>query len=129
MGLYLTGFYNTSWVMAMSLVLSNTAGATKKSFTAVSLAICYAIGNIIGPHFFLDSQKPYYELGIGTMMVAFVIMVICGGLNRSVVVPPLLYFRSFTLILTGTFAYVRTTPVSRLFTTGCYMPRPKSKKT
>jgi hypothetical protein len=66
----------------------------------VSLAICYAIGNIIGPHFFLDSQKPYYELGIGAMMVAFVIMAICGGLYRSVVVPPPLCFRSFTLILT-----------------------------
>ncbi|KAG9196822.1 hypothetical protein G6514_003951 [Epicoccum nigrum] len=70
--------------MAMSLVSSNTAGATKKSFTVVSLAICYAISNIIGPHFFLDSQKPYYELGIGTMMVAFVIMAICGGLYRYV---------------------------------------------
>jgi MFS family permease len=94
MGLYLTGFYNTSWVMAMSLVSSNTAGATKKSFTAVSLAICYAIGNIVGPHFFLDSQKPYYQLGIGAMMVAFVTMAICGGLYRFVVVSPLFGFRS-----------------------------------
>lgn len=113
----------------MSLVSSNTAGAAKKSFTAVSLAVCYAIGNIVGPHFFLDSQKPYYELGIGAMMVAFVIMAICGGLYRSVAVPPLLCFRSFTLILTGTSAYVRTTPVSRLFTTACYRPQPKSQRT
>ncbi|RAQ99514.1 asparagine synthase [Stemphylium lycopersici] len=84
MGLYLTGFYNTSWVMAMSLVSSNTAGATKKSFTAVSLAICYAVGNIVGPHFFLDSEKPYYHSGIDAMMVAFATMAVCGGLYRYI---------------------------------------------
>ncbi|KAI0446137.1 major facilitator superfamily domain-containing protein [Xylaria telfairii] len=40
-GLYLTGFYNVSWVIAMSLVSSNTAGGTKKSFVSVSMAVSY----------------------------------------------------------------------------------------
>ncbi|PVI02691.1 allantoin permease [Periconia macrospinosa] len=84
LGLYLTGFYNTSWVMAMSLISSNTAGATKKSFASVSMAICYAIGNIVGPHFFLDSQKPEYSLGISTMIISFVTMAICGSLYWSI---------------------------------------------
>ena len=44
MGLYLTGFYNVSWVMAMSLISSNTAGGTKKSFGSASMAIFY--GNV-----------------------------------------------------------------------------------
>lgn len=45
MGLYLMGFYNVSWVMAMSLISSNTAGATKKSLGSVSMAIFYGSVN------------------------------------------------------------------------------------
>lgn len=41
MGLYLMGFYNVSWILAMSLISSNTAGATKKSFGSGSMAIFY----------------------------------------------------------------------------------------
>ncbi|KAM4057773.1 major facilitator superfamily protein [Hirsutella rhossiliensis] len=78
MGLYLTGFYNVSWVLAMSLISSNTAGATKKSFVSVSMAISYAVGNMVGPQFFLESQKPQYHLGIGVMIFSFVMMAVCG---------------------------------------------------
>ncbi|KAI9730900.1 MAG: hypothetical protein M1834_005618 [Cirrosporium novae-zelandiae] len=76
MGLYLTGFYNVSWVMAMSLISSNVAGATKKSFGSVS------VGNMIGPQFFLDSQKPHYQSGISAMISSFCIMAACGILYR-----------------------------------------------
>lgn len=38
---YLMGFYNTSWVMVMSLVTSNNGGTTKRSFALVSVAITY----------------------------------------------------------------------------------------
>lgn len=47
MGLYLTGFYNTSYILAMSLVASNTSGATKKSFVSVSMAIAYGMSVIL----------------------------------------------------------------------------------
>lgn len=47
MGLYLTGFYNVSWVMAMSLISSNTAGATKKSFASISMAVSYGKNDLI----------------------------------------------------------------------------------
>ncbi|KJZ74787.1 hypothetical protein HIM_05904 [Hirsutella minnesotensis 3608] len=77
-GLYMTGFYNVSWVLAMSLISSNTAGATKKSFVSVSMAISYAVGNMIGPQFFLDRQKPQYKLGISAMIIAFIMMAVCG---------------------------------------------------
>lgn len=110
MGLYLMGFYNVSWVLAMSLISSNTAGATKKSLGSVSIGIFYgsvnpflplqwleimaacantlcfekAVGNIIGPQFFLDSQRPHYTLGIGAMIFSFLIMAFCGIVYRSV---------------------------------------------
>ncbi|KAK2816029.1 hypothetical protein FQN49_008055, partial [Arthroderma sp. PD_2] len=74
MGVYLTGFYNIAWTMALSLVASNTAGATKKSFVSVSIAIAHGVGGLIGPQFFLDSQKPHYQLGLGAMIASLIIM-------------------------------------------------------
>lgn len=40
-GVYLMGFYNVPWVFMLSLSSSNTAGATKKSFMGVSIAVSY----------------------------------------------------------------------------------------
>jgi len=40
-GVYLMGFYNVPWVFMLSLSSSNVAGATKKSFMGVSIAIIY----------------------------------------------------------------------------------------
>lgn len=40
-GVYLMGFYNVPWVFLISLSSSNTAGATKKSFMGISIAIVY----------------------------------------------------------------------------------------
>lgn len=40
-GVYLMGFYNVPWVFMLSLSSSNTAGATKKSFMGVSIAVVY----------------------------------------------------------------------------------------
>ncbi|KAI0473398.1 major facilitator superfamily domain-containing protein [Xylariaceae sp. FL0804] len=79
-GVYIMGFYNVPWVFMLSLQSSNTGGATKKSFMGISVAVVYAVGNIIGPQLFLDSQSPTYELGIGAMMCAFAVMAAAGVL-------------------------------------------------
>ncbi|KAM5468272.1 hypothetical protein MauCBS54593_005013 [Microsporum audouinii] len=78
MGVYLTGFYNIAWTMALSLVASNTAGATKKSFVSASIAIAHGVGGLVGPQFFLDSQKPHYQLGLGAMIASLIMMAACG---------------------------------------------------
>ncbi|KDN67530.1 putative major facilitator superfamily transporter [Colletotrichum sublineola] len=77
-GVYIMGFYNVPWVFMLSLNSSNTAGTTKKSFMGVTVAVCYATGNIIGPQLFLSSQAPRYPLGIGAMMFAFALMAVSG---------------------------------------------------
>ncbi|TDZ33967.1 putative transporter [Colletotrichum spinosum] len=77
-GVYIMGFYNVPWVFMLSLNSSNTAGATKKHFMAITVAVCYAVGNIIGPQFFLSSQAPTYSLGIASMMFAFALMSVSG---------------------------------------------------
>jgi len=42
-GVYIMGFYNVPWVLALSLQTSNTGGTTKKSFVSVSIAIFYGM--------------------------------------------------------------------------------------
>lgn len=37
-----------------------------------------AVGNIIGPQFFLSTQAPTYVLGIGAMLCAFALMAAAG---------------------------------------------------
>jgi hypothetical protein len=37
-----------------------------------------AVGNIVGPQFFLDRQAPTYALGIGSMLCAFALMAATG---------------------------------------------------
>lgn len=44
-GVYIMGFYNVPWVLALSLQTSNTSGTGKKSFVSISIAIFY--GEII----------------------------------------------------------------------------------
>lgn len=105
-GVYIMGFYNVPWVFMLSLQSSNTAGATKKSFMGVSVAIVYgkhffhssqmfdsrplwhkdpsantvnsAVGNIVGPQLFLSTQAPRYQLGISAMIFAFALMAAAG---------------------------------------------------
>lgn len=109
MGVYLTGFYNIAWSMTLSLVASNTPGATKKSFVSASIAIAHGniflqistqtildtylyisnlreigVGGLVGPQFFLESQKPHYQLGLGAMIVSLIMMAVCGAIYGSV---------------------------------------------
>ncbi|KAJ5618004.1 Major facilitator superfamily domain general substrate transporter [Penicillium hordei] len=77
-GIYIMGFYNVPWVLALSLQTSNTSGTTKKSFVSISVAVFYAVGNIIGPQFFRNDQAPHYPLGIGAMLCCFAIMTVTG---------------------------------------------------
>lgn len=77
-GIYLMGFYNVPWCLMLALTSSNTTGSTKKTFMSVSVAVWYAVGNIIGPYFFKSSQAPYYKTGIHAMQASFCIMAFTG---------------------------------------------------
>ncbi|KAH9907482.1 major facilitator superfamily domain-containing protein [Xylariomycetidae sp. FL2044] len=79
-GVYMMGCYNVGWVMAMALITANTAGRTKRAFVNASAGFVLAVGEIIGPQFFLDRQAPHYELGIFALIVSFAIMTATGGL-------------------------------------------------
>ncbi|PWY96382.1 MFS allantoate transporter [Aspergillus sclerotioniger CBS 115572] len=66
---YLTGPYNAAFVLILSMQIANTAGHTKKVVTNAVLFLGYCTGNIAGPFFYKESQKPTYELGIWSMIV------------------------------------------------------------
>jgi hypothetical protein len=67
---YLTGSYQASFVIFLSVITSNTAGQTKKMLVSGSIWFGACVGNIISPFFYLTSQAPTYHLGIGSLLVA-----------------------------------------------------------
>ena len=77
-GVYLMGFYNVPWCLMLALVSSNSAGSTKKTFMSISVAAWYAVGNIIGPYFYKNSEAPRYPMGMHAMEASFTIMAFMG---------------------------------------------------
>ncbi|KAJ5260518.1 MFS allantoate transporter [Penicillium angulare] len=73
---YLTGSYNASFVMLLSLTTANIAGHTKKVTSSACLFVGYCVGNIAGPFFYKSDQAPGYSLGIWSMIVSHLLEVI-----------------------------------------------------
>lgn len=67
---YLTGSYQASFVISLSLITSNTGGQSKKMIVSGMIWFGACVGNIAGPFFAKESQKPKYQLGIGALLVA-----------------------------------------------------------
>ncbi|KAE8147384.1 putative MFS allantoate transporter [Aspergillus avenaceus] len=67
---YLTGSYNASFVLILSILTANIAGHTKKVVTNAMIFIGVCAGNIAGPFFYRGDQAPRYPLGIWSMIVA-----------------------------------------------------------
>jgi hypothetical protein len=67
---YLTGSYQASFVLSLSLVTSNTGGQSKKMIVSGMIWFGACIGNIVSPFFYRSEQAPTYPLGIGSLLVA-----------------------------------------------------------
>ncbi|KAJ3878188.1 major facilitator superfamily domain-containing protein [Lentinula edodes] len=67
---YLTGSYQASFVLGLSIITSNTAGQTKKQLTSAMIWLGACVGNISGPFFYRTQDAPTYHLGIGSMLVS-----------------------------------------------------------
>ncbi|WVF68130.1 hypothetical protein IAT40_002893 [Kwoniella sp. CBS 6097] len=65
---YLTGSYQSSFVLSLSLITSNTGGQSKKMIVSGMIWFGACIGNIVGPFFYLNNQAPKYQLGIGSLL-------------------------------------------------------------
>ncbi|OCF42569.1 hypothetical protein I317_03553 [Kwoniella heveanensis CBS 569] len=65
---YLTGSYQSSFVLSLSLITSNTGGQSKKMIVSGMIWLGACVGNIVGPFFYLTEQAPTYKLGIGSLL-------------------------------------------------------------
>ncbi|KAI5206927.1 MFS general substrate transporter [Aureobasidium subglaciale] len=79
---YLTGSYQASFVLSLSLVTSNTGGQSKKMIVSGMIWFGACLGNIASPFFYRQEQAPSYPLGIGSLLTANCIEVLLFGVLR-----------------------------------------------
>ncbi|KAL5114560.1 hypothetical protein ACEQ8H_007529 [Pleosporales sp. CAS-2024a] len=75
-GYYLTSFYPGISPLIYSWSGQNTGGDTKRKVTTGILFIGASTGNIIGPHLFKPSEKPYYRRGLKVNLCLFIFIVL-----------------------------------------------------
>ncbi|CAI7627616.1 unnamed protein product [Penicillium pancosmium] len=73
---YLTGSYQASFVIALSLITSNTGGQSKKTIVSAMIWFGSCVGNIVGPFFYKSDQAPTYSMGIASLLAANIIMLL-----------------------------------------------------
>ena len=81
---YLTGSYQASFVVSLSIITSNTAGQSKKMIVSGMIWFGVCVGNISSPFFYKSNQAPTYRLGIGSLLVANCIELLIFVLLRYV---------------------------------------------
>ncbi|KAG9659251.1 MFS general substrate transporter, partial [Aureobasidium melanogenum] len=79
---YLTGSYQASFVLSLSLVTSNTGGQSKKMIVSGMIWFGACVGNIASPFFYRQEQAPSYPLGIGSLLTANCIEFLLFGVLR-----------------------------------------------
>ncbi|KAF2996016.1 hypothetical protein E8E13_001866 [Curvularia kusanoi] len=75
-GYYLTSFYPGISPLIYSWSGQNTGGDTKRKVTTSLLFVGASAGNIIGPHLFKPSEKPYYHRGLRANLALFCAIVV-----------------------------------------------------
>ncbi|KAJ4360172.1 uncharacterized protein N0V89_000732 [Didymosphaeria variabile] len=80
-GVLLFGYYMTSFYPGISPLIyswsgQNTGGDTKRKVTTSILFVGASAGNIIGPHLFKPSEKPYYRRGLRANLGLFIAIIV-----------------------------------------------------
>jgi ACS family allantoate permease-like MFS transporter len=75
-GLYILYTYWAPYVTLVSVYQANIAGHTKKVTLFAWYYVAWAIGNIIGPQTFTESQAPVYTGGTIAMIVCYVVAIV-----------------------------------------------------
>jgi len=76
LGYYLTSFYPGISPLIYSWSGQNTGGDTKRKVTTSILFVGASVGNIIGPHLFRPSEKPYYRRGLRANLGLFIAIIV-----------------------------------------------------
>ena len=70
---YLTGSYQASFILTLSLITSNMGGQSKKMIVSGIVWFGVCIGNISSPFFYKAEEAPTYTMGIGSLLAANII--------------------------------------------------------
>lgn len=81
-GYYILGSYVASLGICFAAPGANIAGYTKRVVTGGMIFVSYAVGNIIGPHLFISTEKPPYRSGMLTCIICFSLAVPLSGALR-----------------------------------------------
>lgn len=61
-GIVFAATYAINIPICLSLITSNVSGFTKRSTVSAIVFVMYCVGNIAGPQFYLERQKPRYQV-------------------------------------------------------------------
>lgn len=81
---YCTQFFLAEGNMIISLITRNTAGQTKKSLTMTFLFVGWAVGNLIAPQIFQNSDAPRYLHGFLAHIVIYAVFIALTVLTRVI---------------------------------------------
>ncbi|GLA77516.1 hypothetical protein AtubIFM55763_009703 [Aspergillus tubingensis] len=81
---YCTQFFLAEGNMIISLITRNTAGQTKKSLTMTFLFVGWAVGNLIAPQIFQNSDAPRYLHGFLAHIVIYAVFIALVVLTRVI---------------------------------------------
>ncbi|KAI0641588.1 MFS general substrate transporter [Trametes meyenii] len=68
---WFTSVQSVGFSLSLVMISNNVGGFTKKTFTTALTFVGYCVGNVIGPHFLIDSEAPRYTTGT-VIIVCFV---------------------------------------------------------
>lgn len=74
--------YAVTWPFCLAVFGSNYAGHTKRASMSMVLLIFFAVGNIIGPFCFRESDAPRYTNALATILGCFCACFVVGVLLR-----------------------------------------------
>ncbi|CAI6032580.1 unnamed protein product [Clonostachys chloroleuca] len=90
-GYYICGGFVASLVVALQMPAANLGGYTKRVTGTAIVFAAYCIGNIIGPHAFLEKESPTYPTGcavvlscsVGQVSIAFLLRMLLVYRNKK----------------------------------------------
>ncbi|KAK6957645.1 hypothetical protein Daesc_000432 [Daldinia eschscholtzii] len=81
-GVWLLGTYPVGFMIILGLLATNIAGSTKRSIASGWVFICYCVGQIAGPQFFVSKEAPAYHSGIIAMLCGFILNLVLNQALR-----------------------------------------------
>ncbi|KAI0109891.1 MFS general substrate transporter [Daldinia grandis] len=81
-GAWLLGSYPVGFMIILGLLATNIAGSTKRSVASGWVFVCYCIGQIAGPQFFVSREAPAYRGGIVAMLCGFILNLVLNQVLR-----------------------------------------------